>query len=136
MADETVVIIGSIVKEDPTLRFSPAGHAICKFGVRVPGSTKAGTEATFHDVVAWRELAENAAESLKKGDRVIVRGVPKTREWDKQDGTKGIATEINAWNIGPDLSYATAVVVRNERRDTAEPAQAKGTAAADGYESF
>ena len=139
MADQLVTIVGSICREDPTLTFSPQGHAICKFSVRVPGTKAKGdqpaTHATFHNVVAWRELGENVAESLRDKDRVIVRGLVKTREYDKQDGTKGSSTELNAWNVGPDLSYATAEVTRNERTEAA-PAAEPAPAAKAGYEDF
>lgn len=138
MSDETLVtLVGTVVKEDPILNFTPTGLPVTKFSIMVPG-TKAkegrpATERTFHDVVAWRELGENVAESVQKGDRVIVRGVIKTRTWDKQDGSKGTATELNAWNVGPDLSYATATVTRNER--TEAPAAAS-VGADDGYGGF
>lgn len=135
MADQLTTIVGTICKEDPTLKFSPQGHAICTFSVRVPGTKakdgKPATEAVFHNVVAWRELGEHVAESIKDKDRVIVRGVVKTREYDKQDGTKGTSTEINAWNVGPDLSYVTAEIARTERT-----ASVSAPAVAAGYESF
>ncbi len=125
-----VTIVGTICKEDPTLRFTPTGIALCVFGVRVPGTKakegKPATEATFHNITCWRELAENVAESLKDKDRVIVRGIEKTDTWEGQDGQPKSKVVINAWNVGPDLSYATASVVRNERK-TADAAPAAGS---------
>ena len=131
------VIVGTVCNPGPELRFTPTGLALTKFSVHVPGTKakdgQAATEATFVQCAAWRELAETVAESLSPGDRVIVRGVLKSREWDKSDGTKGSATELNAWNVGAELSYATVVITRNERKDTAGavPAPAKTTAAHD-----
>lgn len=132
-----VTVVGSIVKEDPTLVFSPQGHAICKFSIRVPGEKQEdGTRSkpAFYDIVAWRELAENAAESLLNGARVIVRGLLKTRSWE-YEGKPYTATEINAWNVGPDLSYCTATVAQVERTGPAE-APAEPVAAAAGYGDF
>ena len=133
---DLITEVGSVCNPGPGLTFTATGLALCKFSVRVPG-TKAkegrpATEASFLNVVAWRELAESVAESLAAGDRVIIQGLLKTREWDKQDGTKGTATELNAWNVGAELSYATVVITRNERKDDAGPQQVPAPAAPAG----
>jgi single-strand DNA-binding protein len=74
-------------------------------------------EATsFFNVVAWREMAENAGESLTKGSRVVVTGRLEQRSWETPDGEKRSVVEIVADEIGPSLRWATAQVVRNERR--------------------
>jgi single-strand DNA-binding protein len=117
---DLVTIVGSIVKEDPELRFTNSGTAVCEFGVRVPASKKNGTEAVIHNVVAWRELAENVAESVQKGDRVIVVGVPKTDEFVGRDGQPKRKDKITAYQVGVDLNYATATVDRVERSAPAE----------------
>lgn len=131
--------VGFIVKEDPTLDFSPQGHAICKFSIRIPGKNAKGdqpkVEARFVDVVAWRQLGENCAESLRNGDRVIVQGTLKTRDWEGRDGQTRTNTELNAWNVGPDLSYATATVVKIERNE-GEGRAAAAPAADGGYGEF
>jgi single-strand DNA-binding protein len=119
------VIVGTVCKPGPELRFTTTGLALTKFSVRVPGkNAKEGqpaVEASFVQCAAWRELGESVAESLEPGDRVIVQGVLKTREYEKQDGTKGSSTELNAWNVGAELSYATVQITRNERKDSAGP---------------
>ena len=119
------VIVGTICNPGPELRFTTTGLALTKFSVRVPGKNAKGdqpaVEASFVQCAAWRELAESVAESLEPGDRVIVQGVLKTREYDKSDGTKGSSTELNAWNVGAELSYATVEITRNERKDSNGP---------------
>lgn len=117
---DTVTIVGSVVKEDPELRFTNSGTAVCEFGVRVPASRKLGTEAVIHNVVAWRELAENVAESVQKGDRVVVIGVPKTDTFVGRDGQEKSKDKITAYNVAMDLNYATASVNRTERTGPAE----------------
>ena len=128
MSDQLITVVGSIVKESPELRFTSTGTAICEFGVRVPGSKKEGTEATFRNIVCWRELAENVAESLSQGDRVIIQGVPKTDTWTDKDGVEKSRDKVTAYAVGVDLNYATAEVVRLERKqqvaDDPKPAYA------------
>ena len=127
MSEGLITIVGSIVKEDPVLRFTSNGLAICNFSVRVPGTKAKGdkpkTEASFHNVTAWRELGENVAESLFKGDRVIVRGVERENEWETESGEKRVQVVLNAWNVGPDLSYSTCEVFKAERTEGTQEAQ-------------
>ena len=117
-----VTIIGNCTR-DPELRFTPSGMAVATFGVAVNRrwqnrSTNEWEEAvSFFDVTAWQQLAENVAESVQKGTRVIVTGRLDQRSWETQDGEKRSKIEIVADEIGPSLRYATAQVVRNERRD-------------------
>ena len=131
---DLITEVGSVCNPGPELTFTATGLALCKFSIRVAGTKakegKPATEAYFRNVVAWRELGESVAESLQAGDRVIVQGLLKTRTWDKQDGTKGSATELNAWNVGAELSYATVQITRNERKDSAGPVPASAPAAA------
>lgn len=127
---DLVTVVGTICKEDPVLRFTSAGTAVCEFGVRIPGSKKAGTEASFANIVCWRDLAENVAESLSNGDRVIVQGAPKTETWTGQDGEPRSRDKITAYSVGADLNYATAEIVKAERKQPA------GAAAGGGYQDF
>ena len=71
---------------------------------------------SFFDVVCWREMAENASESLQKGSRVIVTGRLEQRSWENQEGERRSKIEVIADEIGPSLRWATAKVEKNERR--------------------
>ena len=131
---DLITIVGTVCNPGPELRFTATGLALTKFSVRVPGKNakdgKPAVEASFVQCAAWRELGESVAESLNPGDRVIVQGLLKTREYEKNDGTKGSSTELNAWNVGAELSYATVQITRNERKDSAGPVLASAPAAA------
>ena len=116
-----VTIIGNATR-DPELRFTPSGMAVATFGVAVNRrwqnrSTNEWEEAvSFFDVTAWQQLAENVSESVQKGTRVVVSGRLDQRSWETQDGEKRSKVEIVADEIAPSLRYATASVVKNERR--------------------
>jgi single-strand DNA-binding protein len=122
MATNSITIIGNLTR-DPEMRYTPSGQANARFGVAVNRrwqnrQSNEWEEATsFFDVVCWRELAENAADSLTKGSRVIVTGRLEQRSWESANGEKRNSVEIIADEIGPSLRYATAEVKRNERRD-------------------
>jgi single-strand DNA-binding protein len=119
--DNTVTVVGNCTR-DPELRFTPSGQAVANFGLAVNRrwqnrQTSEWEEATsFFNVVAWREMAENAGETLTKGARVIVTGRLEQRSWETPDGEKRSVVEVVADEIGPSLRWATAQVVRNERR--------------------
>lgn len=123
--DNSVTLVGNITR-DPELRFTPSGQATASFGLAVnrmwndrqTGERKEVT--SFFDVVCWREMAENASESLTKGSRVIVSGRLEQRSWENQEGEKRSKIEVVADEIGPSLRWATAVVTRNERRSPGE----------------
>ena len=117
----TVTVVGNITR-DPELRFTNTGQATATFGLAVNRrwqnrQNQEWEEATsFFDVVCWREMAENASESLEKGSRVIVTGRLEQRSWETPEGDKRSKIEIVADEIGPSLRWATAQVVRNERK--------------------
>lgn len=117
----TVTLIGNITR-DPELRFTPSGAANATFGIAVNRrwqnrQTNEWEEAvSFFNVVCWRELADNAAESLSKGMRVIVTGRLEQRSWETDQGEKRSVVEVVADEVGPSLRWATAKVDRNERR--------------------
>ena len=117
-----VTVIGNCTR-DPELRFTAGGQAVASFGLAVNRrwqnrQTNEWEEAvSFFDVTCWAQLAENVAESITKGSRVIVSGRLDQRSWETQDGDKRSKIEIVADEIGPSLTYATAQVVRNERRE-------------------
>jgi single-strand DNA-binding protein len=121
MSGNSVTLVGNLTR-DPELRYTPAGAATCQFGLAVNRrwqnrQTSEWEEATsFFNVVAWREMAVNAGETLTKGARVIVNGRLEQRSWETPDGEKRSVVEVVADEIGPSLRWATAQVVRNERR--------------------
>jgi len=136
-----VSLVGNITR-DPELRFTPTGQATATFGLAVNRrwqnrQTQEWEEATsFFDIVCWREMAENAAESLSRGARVLVTGRLEQRSWETAEGDKRSKIEVVADEIGPSLRWATAQVTKNERRGPAEtparpPAAAAAAATAD-----
>ncbi len=119
--DNQVVIVGNLTR-DPELRYTPAGAALVKFGVAVSRRMKddatgqwKDADTTFLDVTAWRTLAENAAESLAQGTRVVVVGRLRTNTWETQEGERRSKLEIEAEEIGPSLKWATAKVEKQGR---------------------
>jgi single-strand DNA-binding protein len=121
MADNTVTVIGNLTR-DPELRYTGGGQAMAKFGIAVNRrwqnrqTNEMEEQTSFFNVVAWRELAENAAESLPKGARVIVTGRLEQRSWETPEGEKRSVVEITADEIAPSLRWATAKVERTERK--------------------
>jgi single-strand DNA-binding protein len=120
-----VTLIGNATR-DPELRFIPSGAAVANFGLAVNRRWKNQQtdeweeEVAFFDVTCWRDLAENVAESITKGARVIVTGRLTTRSWETDAGEKRTKVEVLADEVGPSLRWATAEVSRNERRDGAQ----------------
>jgi single-strand DNA-binding protein len=120
-SSNSVTIVGNITR-DPELRFTPSGQATATFGVAVNRSWQDRQsqewkeQTSFFDVVCWRELAENAAQSLTRGTRVVVTGRLEQRSWETQDGDKRSKVEIVADDVAPSLRWASAAVTRNERR--------------------
>src|SRR4051812_24623604 len=117
----SITLVGNITR-DPELRFTASGQATATFGLAVNRrwqnrQTNDWEEATsFFDVVCWREMAENASESLNRGARVIVTGRLEQRSWETQEGEKRSKIEVVADEIGPSLRWATAAVTKNDRR--------------------
>lgn len=118
----TVTLVGNVTR-DPELRFTPSGQAVATFGLAVNRrwqnrQTQAWEEATsFFDIVSWGRLAENVAESVAKGTRVMVSGRLDQRSWETQEGEKRSKVEVVADDIGASLNWATVQVTRNERRE-------------------
>jgi single-strand DNA-binding protein len=119
--DNTVTIVGNLTR-DPELRFTPSGQATATFGVAVnrvwtDRQSQERKEATsFLDVVCWGQLAENAAQSLVRGTRVVVSGRLDQRSWENQEGEKRSKIEITADEVSPSLRWATVEITKNERR--------------------
>jgi single-strand DNA-binding protein len=118
----SVTLVGNCTR-DPELRFTSSGQAVATFGLAVNRrwqnrqTNEWEEQVSFFDVTCWQQMAENVAESVTKGSRVVVTGRLDQRSWETQDGDKRSKVEVVADEIGPSLRYATAQVVRNERRD-------------------
>lgn len=117
-----VTIVGNVTR-DPELRFTNSGMAVANFGVAVnfrrmnrQTNDWEEEEPTFYDVSCFQQFAENVAESLSKGTRVVVTGRLRQRSWEGNDGEKRTRLEILADEVGPSLRWATAAVQRSERR--------------------
>lgn len=129
MTGNTITITGNLTR-DPELRFTPNGQATTSFGIAVnrrwqDRQSQEWLESTsFFDVVAWRELAQNATESLARGTRVTVTGRLEQRSWETPEGDKRSKVEINAEDIAPSLRWATARVTKTERPSPDHPAVA------------
>ena len=121
-ADNTVTLVGNITR-DPELRFTPSGQAVATFGLAVNRrwqnrQTNEWEEQTsFFDVKCWAQMAENVAESVSRGSRVVVSGRLEQRSWETDQGDKRSKVEVVADEVAPSLRWATAQVSRNERRD-------------------
>ncbi|WP_067852647.1 single-stranded DNA-binding protein [Nocardia shimofusensis] len=117
MAGDTVITVIGNLTADPELRFTPAGAAVANFTVastprvfdRNTNEWKDG-EALFLRCNIWREAAENVAESLTRGARVIVSGRLKQRSYETREGEKRTVVELEVDEVGPSLRYATAKV--------------------------
>ena len=119
--DTTITVVGNLTA-DPELRFTPSGAAVANFTVastpriydRQSGEWKDG-EALFLRCNIWREAAENVAESLTRGSRVIVTGRLKQRSFETREGEKRTVVELDVDEVGPSLRYASAKVNRTQR---------------------
>jgi len=118
MSDSTVTLVGTLGK-DPELRYTTGGRGVVSFSMAVNRSWKQNDEwkqeTSWFNVVAWGDLGEHVAESLVKGNRVIVFGRLEQRSYETRDGEKRSTTEVIADAVGPDLKFATATVVKVER---------------------
>ncbi|MGW0367209.1 single-stranded DNA-binding protein [Streptomyces sp. NPDC002990] len=123
MAGETVItVVGNLV-DDPELRFTPSGAAVAKFRVASTPRTfdkqtnewKDG-ESLFLTCSVWRQAAENVAESLQRGMRVIVQGRLKQRSYEDREGVKRTVYELDVEEVGPSLKNATAKVAKTTGR--------------------
>ena len=124
MAGDTIMTVIGNLTADPELRFTASGAAVANFTVastprtfdRAPSEWKDG-EALFLRCNIWRQPAENVAESLTRGSRVIVSGRLKQRSFETKEGEKRTVIELEVDEIGPSLRYATAKVNRAQRSD-------------------
>ncbi|MCD2191356.1 single-stranded DNA-binding protein [Actinomycetospora soli] len=140
MAGDTVITVVGNLTADPELRFTPSGAAVANFTVastprqldRQAGEWKDG-EPLFLRCNIWRQPAENVAESLTRGSRVIVQGRLKQRSYETREGEKRTVIELEVDEVGPSLRYATAAVTKAERTGNgSSPAAGRGRGDADG----
>jgi single-strand DNA-binding protein len=119
--DTNITLIGNLV-DDPELRFTPSGAAVAKFRIastprfldKATNEWKDG-ESLFLSCNVWRQAAENVAESLQRGMRVIVSGRLKQRSYETKEGEKRTVFEVEVDEVGPSLRNATAKVVKAQR---------------------
>ncbi|GAA1857123.1 single-stranded DNA-binding protein [Pseudonocardia ailaonensis] len=122
MAGETVITVVGNLTADPELRFTPSGAAVANFTVastprnfdRQSGEWKDG-EALFLRCNIWRQAAENVAETLTRGSRVIVQGRLRQRTFETREGEKRTVIEMEVDEVGPSLRYATAKINKVSR---------------------
>ncbi len=114
--DNTVTVVGNVTR-DPELRFTQGGMAVANFGVAWNKRKQDGEEeVSFFDVSCFRQLAENVAESITKGTRVVIYGTLQQRSWENQEGERRSKVEIIADDIAPSLKWASAEIRKNEFR--------------------
>jgi single-strand DNA-binding protein len=114
MSENAVTLVGNLT-EDPELRYTAQGAAVANFRIAVSKRIRDAQtnewkdgETSFFRINVWRQLAENVAESLTRGTRVVVTGTLRMRQWETQEGEKRSVVEIEATDVGPSLKFATA----------------------------
>jgi single-strand DNA-binding protein len=130
MSNNSVTLIGNLV-DDPELRFTPSGVAMAKIRFAVSRryqdrNQEWQEETSFFGGTCWRDMAENVAESLQKGMRVIVTGRLEQRTWETQEGDKRSIIEVRIDDIGPSVRWATASVTRTPRSGGGDWAGSQG----------
>src|SRR3954467_3219996 len=119
--DNTVTLVGNVTR-DPELRYTPSGQTVATFGLAVNRrwqnrqTQEWEEQVSFFDVKSWSGLAENVAESIQRGTRVIVTGRLEQRSWETDNGEKRSKVEVVADEIAPSLRWATAQVQKIERQ--------------------
>jgi single-strand DNA-binding protein len=133
MAGDTPITVVGNLTADPELRFTPSGAAVANFTVAsTPRTFDRQTnewkdqEALFLNCSVWRQAAENAAESLTRGMRVVVTGRLKARSYETREGEKRTVFEIDVEEVGPSLKYATAKVTKTSRSGGGQGFQSGG----------
>lgn len=139
MSGETMIPLIGNLTADPELRFTPSGAAVCEFTVASTPRTFdkrsnewVDGETLFLRCSVWREAAENCAESLRKGMRVIVYGKLKSRTFETKSGEKRTVTEVDVDEVGPSLRYASADVKRQAGASGAQQSGARSNSGRSG----
>lgn len=119
-SDNTVTLVGNIT-DDPELRFTPSGAAVANFTVAVNRRYK-NNDGQWEDKLdgffrcnCWRDMAENVAQSFRKGTRVVVVGRLQQRSWDDPDGNRRSVFEVQVDEVGPSLRWANATIEKSQR---------------------
>ena len=124
MANDTIITVTGNLTSDPELRFTPNGAAVANFTIastprkfdRQSNEFKDG-ETLFMRCSVWREAAENVAESLQRGTRVVAQGRLESRSYETKEGEKRTVMELAVDEVGPSLKKATAVVTKNQPKN-------------------
>lgn len=122
MADSNVTLVGNVTR-DPELRYTPSGQTVATFGLAVNRrwqnrqTQEWEEQVSFFDIKAWAAMAENIAESVQRGTRVVVTGRLEQRSWETDQGDKRSKVEIVADEVAPSLRWATAQVQKIDRRE-------------------
>lgn len=129
MADNQVTLVGNIT-DDPELRFTPSGSAVANFTVAINRRIRQGDQWEdrldgFFNCSCWRDMAENAAESLRKGARVVVVGRLQQRSWEDREGNRRTAIEVQVDEVAPSLRWATASIQKSQRSSGSAPRQSQ-----------
>lgn len=140
MSDANISLVGTTTR-DFELKYLKDGTAVAQSAIAinerklVNGNWEDG-ETSYYEVIAWRQLGENAAASITKGTRVFVKGKLRVREWTRDDGTKGKTVEVVCDDLGPSLKWSTCSVEKNARdRATSSAGASRGNPAGYGGES-
>ncbi len=132
MSENSVTLVGNLT-DDPELRFTAQGAAVANFRIAVSKRIKdpqtnewKDGDTSFFRINVWRQLAENVAESLTRGTRVVVTGTLKMRQWETQEGEKRSVVEVEATEVGPSLKWATAKIEKTSRQSQSGAAASGG----------
>jgi single-strand DNA-binding protein len=133
MAGDTIITVVGNLTDDPELRFTPSGAAVANFTIAsTPRSFNRQTngwedgETLFLRCSIWRQAAENVAESLTRGTRVVAQGRLKSRSYETREGEKRTVNELEVDEIGPSLTWATAKVTKASRQSGGQGGQGGG----------
>lgn len=122
MSENTITVVGNLTR-DPELRFTQTGRARTLLGIAVNRrwmnrqTNEWEEQVSFFNVICWAEMAEHVAESLAKGNRVVVTGRLEQRSWETPEGQERSVVEIVADEVAPSLRWATAEIIRIERKN-------------------
>lgn len=122
-APNGIFLSGNLTK-DPELKFTPSGTPVVSFRIAVDGAGTSADDGGFFTCTAWNGLAEHLADSVTKGDRVVVSGKLRNRSYETDDGKKRSTIEIAVDDAGPSMLWATAQLTKTAKRAAAAPSPA------------